>query len=119
MAYEDLPPLHRVRPGWWDEAACLGVGPAAFLATQRGRVWPEAQALCSVCLVQPVCLARGWDEEYTVHAGLAPVDRDRLRARGFAPEPCPGGCGQQVVRIGGQAVCGTSGCVGARILAAA
>jgi len=114
----ELPPLSAVRPEWWDDAACRGQGPAAWVATLRGKVWPEGAAVCAVCLVQPACLGAGWDEVYTVHAGTAWPERDRMRSAGITPERCAGGCGVLVVPINGQYLCGASGCPGVRRLAA-
>ncbi len=43
------------RPSWWADAACRGVGPAAFFPT-RGQPLEPAREFCARCPVTAECL---------------------------------------------------------------
>jgi hypothetical protein len=48
--------LAAMRPEWWDDAACLGVGPDPFFVG-RGKSLDEARGYCSGCPVRAECVA--------------------------------------------------------------
>lgn len=64
---------------WWDDAACVGWPPELFMASQRGHVNPEGQAICDECPVRGPCLADGWWDEWTTRGGLSPGQRRAVR----------------------------------------
>ncbi len=69
-----MPEEPRVRePGWWDDAACLGMDPreatAVFFPTatggrsSRGVDYTAARAICATCPVRRPCLDAALSEE--------------------------------------------------------
>lgn len=48
------------RPDWWDDAACLGVGPQYFFQDETNRVSPKkVKSFCDSCTVKPQCKSEG------------------------------------------------------------
>jgi WhiB family transcriptional regulator, redox-sensing transcriptional regulator len=70
------------RPAWWDEAACLGVGPDSFFPA-RGGTLDAARALCGRCSARERCLtdALALDpfEDQGFRAGYTDKERRQLR----------------------------------------
>lgn len=68
------------RPSWHAQAACRGLGPAAWFPV-RGQPVEAAQAVCARCPVRAECLAAALDrgETHGVWGGLAIDARLRLR----------------------------------------
>lgn len=71
--------LEDMRPEWWDQAACRGVGPDAFFPHEprsgSTAVYQFALAMCRRCPVQAQCAEAGMDEADGVWGGLMPADR--------------------------------------------
>lgn len=80
------------RPGFWDQAACRGVGVDAFFH-EVGENTREARAMCQACPVQAECLADclSWELAYRhgFRGGLSPRERRLfatwMRSWGFDP----------------------------------
>ena len=82
---------------WFDEAACRGNDPEAFLVTLRGEGahLPLALDTCKTCPRPGACLAYGWDDEWGVYGGTTPRQRVRMRRLGVGPLRCA--CGVDFV----------------------
>jgi hypothetical protein len=65
------------RPSWWTDAACRGVGSAAFFLDRGGDTRP-ALALCAGCPVIAECAAAGAAEEFGIWAGTTPTERKAI-----------------------------------------
>ncbi len=64
------------RPEWHAQAACRGVGPAAWYP-DRGAPTDAAVTLCSTCRVRTECLEAGQPELHGIWGGLNPRQRRR------------------------------------------
>lgn len=69
-----------VRPDWYDDALCAGVGPDLFYA-ERGVSTAPAVAICQACPVQVECLqfAAERDEAFGIWGGATPRQRVMVR----------------------------------------
>ena len=66
------------RPAWRRNAACRGVGPAAFYP-DRGESLEAARWFCTGCSVTVECAAAGADEKHGVWGGLSGRQRRIVR----------------------------------------
>lgn len=68
-----------VRPEWWRQAACAGVGPDAFFQPDA-EAEHAAKAMCAGCTAAPEC--RDWAIahriSFGIFGGLTPSERARL-----------------------------------------
>lgn len=62
--------LAAIRPDWWDDAACLGVGTDPFFVG-RGKSLDEARTYCTACPVRAECVAAAVEhhERFGIWAG--------------------------------------------------
>lgn len=88
------------RPGWWDEAACLGSGPALWF-TGRGESQKEARQVCEGCPSRVPCGEAGLSEYHGTWGGMSERARREERVARFADSerPCPR-CGVLVAQVG-------------------
>lgn len=76
----DTTPVLFVRPKWYDQANCQGVGPAMFY-TEKGVSTAPALKICHECDVREECLnfAVGRGEPFGMWGGLSTRERSRIR----------------------------------------
>jgi len=86
-AYSESTPTddYPIRPNWWDDAKCRGVGAEAFFPAQHDspKIVAKAKALCAVCPVVTECketfVSLSWQERrHGVWFGTTPRERRSL-----------------------------------------
>lgn len=65
---------------WMDQAACRGIDTNVFFLDRGGHAAERARELCADCPVQVECLEFGIKEEFGIFGGLAPRERQKIRA---------------------------------------
>ena len=73
-AYVFAESLSIVRPDWWDDAACRGLGTRLFFP-ERGEDHKQAKAVCVGCDVVETCRDEGMAEKFGIRGGLSERQR--------------------------------------------